>query len=111
MAIRMTAVTRCDAFCARSLRDRASVASAAPPRYATLVGNLTAIINEGDASLVEFRSKLGRMNAYMATNGLPSRLQRRVRRYYEYLHVTADTGAAGDDVLADLPRYLQVTRD
>ncbi|NEN93608.1 MAG: cyclic nucleotide-binding domain-containing protein [Okeania sp. SIO3H1] len=52
--------------------------------YAYIIGNVSSLISNLDATKARYREKLGQIQTYMRENKIPSNLQQKIRDYYQY---------------------------
>ncbi|SCC90892.1 Uncharacterized protein SCG7109_BV_00020 [Chlamydiales bacterium SCGC AG-110-M15] len=73
--------------------------------YAYIIGNMASLVANIDAVAQAYRQKMDSINNYMRLREIPVELQKRIRRYYDYVW-SRNKGLSEVNLLSDLPAPL-----
>lgn len=73
--------------------------------FGFIIANISAFLETFDPKASAYRTRMDRLKQYMRDRELPRRLQRRVRKYYDYI-LTKESIFDDQSILAQLPSHL-----
>lgn len=75
--------------------------------YAYIIGNVSSLISNLDASKARYREKLGQIQTYMRENKISPELQQKIRDYYQYRWIE-NRDIRDYHILEELPYSLKI---